>query len=68
MTGTMRTTGRILANVERDQANVSTLISNTVPVSEVVKMEAAVIEKDLTTFRQKAQGVGRFFRFITRWF
>jgi len=68
LTSTLRTTGRMLANVERDQGNVSTLIANTVPVSEVVKRQAVVIEKDLDGLHEKAHRIGRFFRFIVSWF
>src|SRR5665213_2194953 len=44
LTTTLRTTGRIAANIEHDQGNVSTIIANTVPVSEAVKNETALVE------------------------
>ena len=58
---TMRTAGRIAANIERDQGNVSTIIANAVPVSEAVKNETAVVER-------KVGHVRRFFRAIANWF
>ena len=61
LTATLRTTGRIAANIEHDQGNVSTIIANAVPVSEAVKNESAVIE-------QKLGRVRRFFNAIGRWF
>ena len=61
LTATLRTTGRIAANIERDQGNVSTIIANAVPVSEAVKHETAVVE-------QKLGHVRRFFRAIANWF
>ena len=67
LTETLRTTGRLLANIEGDQKNVSTLIANAVPVSETVKNEAALVEQDLARVRAKAGRVRRFFSFIFGW-
>jgi hypothetical protein len=61
LTATLRTTGRIAANIERDQGNVSAIIANAVPVSEAVKNETKVIE-------QKVGHVRRFFKAIAGWF
>ena len=45
LTATLRTTGRILGNVEQDQSKVSVLVANAVPVSEAVKNEVAIVER-----------------------
>ncbi len=60
LTATLRTTGRIAANIEHDQGNVSTIIANAVPVSEAVKNETAVVEHKLGVVR-------RFFNAIGHW-
>ncbi|HUK36196.1 MAG TPA: hypothetical protein VLV86_19905 [Vicinamibacterales bacterium] len=61
LTTTLRTTGRIAANVERDQANVSAIIANGVPVSEAVKKGAEDVE-------HKAGLVHRFFSALAKLF
>ena len=61
LTATLRTTGRIAANIEHDQANVSSIIANTVPVSEAVKNATVRVE-------QKLGAVRRFFKAIAGWF
>jgi hypothetical protein len=65
LTGTLRTTGRLLANIEHDQGNVSTLLGNTVAVSEVVKREAVVAEQDLAKIRERLAHRHWLFRLIT---
>ena len=68
LTATLRTTGRILANVEHDQGNVSVLVANAVPVSETVKREVALVEQELTALRAKRQKPHRLFGFLARLF
>ena len=64
LTATMRTTGRILANVEQDQDNVSVLVANAVPVSEAVKSEVAIVQQELAVLRAKRRPRG-LFSFLT---
>lgn len=68
LTATLRTTGRILSNVEHDQGNVSTLVANAVPVSESVKRETAIIEQELAELRAKKQKSHGLFGFLARLF
>jgi uncharacterized protein YoxC len=66
LTATMRTTGRILANVEQDQGKVSVLVANAVPVSEAVKNEVAFVQQELAAARAKrSRGL---FSFLARLF
>jgi hypothetical protein len=67
LTATLRTTGRILTNVEHDQGNVSALVANAVPVSEAVKKEVVIVEQELAVIRAKQRPRGLFW-FITRLF
>jgi hypothetical protein len=67
LTQTLRTTGRLLANIEGDQKNVSTLIANAVPVSETIKNESAFVEQDLARIREKRGRVRRFFSVLFGW-
>ena len=64
LSSTLRTTGRILTNVEHDQGNVSALVANAVPVSEAVKSEVTFVQQELAAARAKrSRGL---FWFITR--
>lgn len=65
LTATLRTTGRILGNVEQDQSKVSVLVANAVPVSEAVKNEVAIVEKELAVIRAKQRPRG-LFSFLAR--
>jgi hypothetical protein len=67
LTATLRTTGRILENVEEDQSNVSALVANAVPVSEAVKNEVAIVQQQLAVIRARQRPRGLFW-FITRLF
>ena len=68
LTTTLRTTGQIAANIERDQDEVSAIVANTVPVSEALKNEVAIVEKELVSFREKRQRGSGLFWFIARLF
>ena len=66
LTATLRTTGRILGNVEQDQGKVSVLVANAVPVSEAVKNEVAFVQQELAAARAKrSRGL---FSFLARLF
>jgi hypothetical protein len=61
LTATLRTTGRIAANIEHDQGNVSAIIANTVPVSEAVKNTTAGIERKVGALRRFFRAIGSLF-------
>jgi hypothetical protein len=61
LTSTLRTTGRIAANIERDQANVSAIIANGVPVSDAVRKGTEDVE-------HKVGLVRRFFKALAKLF
>jgi hypothetical protein len=61
LAATLRTTGRIAANLEHDQGNVSAIIANTVPVSEAVKNATQSVERKVGIVRRFFRAIGNLF-------